>query len=271
MPPKTGGKAAAAPAPASKTAPAPKATPKAASAPAQKPAEKTKKTAAPATPSEKPSQGHNAVLIKDYKLAGKEYSEVRSYFGTFGPLAQLRVKRALTTRNGPYVLAFYKDAASAKKVLDLNGKNVDGQKIHVQPATKAKARRSRADYSTTLFVSPTKQNAKKGDIRKEFESAGKVLRVRKHAQGYSYIFFSSVEDASKAYAKYKGQELFGKKILVKRSLRTRQSHQKKYGKSVVPLKVAPGNVPAATKAKQEKKKAAPAVKKEAPAVKKSNK
>jgi len=247
MPPKTGGKAAAAPAPASKTTPAPKATPKAA------PAEKTKKAVAPATASEKTSQGHNAVLIKDYKLTGKEYSELRSYFGTFGPLVQFRVKRALTTRNGPYVLAFYKDAASAKKVLDLNGKNVDGQKIHVQPAPKAKLRQSRNEYTTTLFVSPTKQNAKKADIRKEFESAGKVLRVRKHSKGYSYIFFSNVEDANKAYAKYKGHELFGKKLIVKRSMRTRQSHQKKFGKSAAPAKAVISTV-TATKAKQAVKK-----------------
>eukprot|EP01002_Notosolenus_urceolatus_P009333 NODE_3464_length_926_cov_146.474344_g2882_i0.p2 GENE.NODE_3464_length_926_cov_146.474344_g2882_i0~~NODE_3464_length_926_cov_146.474344_g2882_i0.p2 ORF type:complete len:243 (-),score=138.13 NODE_3464_length_926_cov_146.474344_g2882_i0:93-821(-) len=174
----------------------------------------------------------NAVYITNFKMEGKNYQDIKAYWAAFGTLAQLRIKRTKKKHGPPYILAFYENANGARKALERNGNPVDGQKVHVEYAKKAKPTADRANFCTTVFISPVSKNTKKAELATELKTAGNLKKVRVYAAGHALAYYDSVEAANKAFARYNGGELFGKKVSAKYSVRTLEKDRAKF---VAPL------------------------------------
>eukprot|EP01084_Bolivina_argentea_P141142 248058_1 len=191
-----------------------------------------------------------SVYIRGFRMEGKSYPDIRAYFASFGQLNQLRIKRTKKKHGPPYILAFYENANGARKAIERNGATVDGQKIHVEYAKKAKVVPDRSTHCTTLYIAPVSKDTKKKDLITEFQSCGRVRKVRVYAKGHVLVYFADVDTANKAYARYNGGELLSKKVSAKYSVRT---VEKDYAKFVAPLLEKKGGATATPQKKSGKK------------------
>lgn len=233
MPPKAQPKKAAA-----KAAPQ-----KAAAAPAKAKPQKTEA---------KSEGGKTGVHVRGLKFDGMDRESVKELFVHCGPISQLRIKR--NARQGGYVLIFFEQAASAKKCVDtMNGKTVKGNRIQVSVANNAKPVPDRSEFCKTVFVAPVSRAVTKVQLREEFKSAGQPIKVRVYRAGYGFVYFKSVADCTNAMRNLDGKEMAGKKITLKRSVRTKEGDLKKHGKITKAVKAAaPAAVAAVAKTTTKK-------------------
>jgi hypothetical protein len=229
-------------------------------APAKKPAAKV--AAAPAKVAAAPAKvkpqktetksetGKAGVHVRGLKFDGMNRESVKELFAHCGPISQLRTKK--NARGGGYVLVFFEQASSAKKCVDsMNGKVVKGNRIQVSIAANAKPVPDRAEYCQTVFVAPISRAVTKDQLREEFKTAGQTIKVRVYRAGYGFVYFKSVADCTNAMRNLDGKEIAGKKVTLRRSVRTKEGDLKKasrFGKAKVPKagpKVKVAKAPAA--------------------------
>lgn len=168
---------------------APKAAPKQAAAPA-KPAAKAAPAAKPAATKQakqskgkaksgsvnKPPRKLTLAIIYGLQFYGLNRDSVRALFKKqCGPVKEVSVRRRWG-RRGPVKVLFTTEEA-AKKAKSLDGKRFKGNKITVF-LQKGRHRKPKTQSAKTIFVSGLPGGVESKDVRRHFNSAGKITRVR---------------------------------------------------------------------------------------------
>lgn len=188
-------KAAAKPAPKQQEAPkaAPKAAPKQAAAPAKPAAKAAPAKAAPKQAkqgkgkakgsSNKPARKNTLAIIYGLQFYGLNRDSLRAIFKKkFGPVREVSIRRRWG-RRGPVKVLFSTEEA-AKKAKSLDGKKFKGNKITVF-LQKGRHRQPKTQKAKTIFVSGLPGGVVAKDVRRHFQSAGKIARVRIYNEDHS--------------------------------------------------------------------------------------
>jgi RNA recognition motif-containing protein len=214
MPPKAAPKAAApkpaAKAPAAKpAAPAAKAAAKAAPAKAQAAAPAAKKAAAPT-----PVAAGNGVYIKG--LTNESVAEVKTLFASAGNIADVRLRR-----NKFAIVFFESNAGATKAIQQFNGKAVGAANKNISvSAARAAPKKDAKAAAVTIFVSPIfRQSTSRKQVRKLFESSGKITRLRTYRKNCAFVTFETAAAAAAAVKNVAGTKFQNKNLVVKASVR----------------------------------------------------
>lgn len=245
--------------------PAAKAAAPAKAAPAAKPAAKAGKAAAKpaAAPKVQRASDGTAIYIRGLNKALRA-ADVYEFFGTYGKIKEVRVRR------GKYTLVWFDNQASAKKALEVNGKQVKGTKVQVE-AGRAAGRANKEETATSVWVGRLPGGITKKQVLELVAGVGKVHKLRLSERKHqAFVYFEDNAAAKKAVQSVNGKEIRGSKVEVKLSIRSKALDAKKAtrrpkpvvrAKSAAPTKAAPKAAAKATPAaKPAAKAAAPAAK-----------
>jgi RNA recognition motif-containing protein len=251
--------------------PAAKAAAPAKAAPAAKTAAKAGKAAAKpaAAPKVQRASDGTAIYIRGLNKALRA-SDVYEFFGTYGKIKEVRVRR------GKYTLVWFDNQASAKKALEVNGKQVKGTKVQVE-AGRAAGRVNKDETATSVWIGRLPGGITKKQVLELVAGVGKVHKLRLSERKHqAFVYFEDNAAAKKAVQSVNNKELRGSKVEVKLSIRSKALDAKKSTrrpKPVIRAKTAPvakpatkaapktaaaGKAPAAPAAKPAAKAAAPA-------------
>jgi RNA recognition motif-containing protein len=246
--------------------PAAKAAAPAKAAPAAKPAAKATKAAAKpaAAPKVQRASDGTAIYIRGLNK-NLRASDVYEFFGAYGKIKEVRV------RTGKYTLVWFDSQQSAKKALEVNGKQVKGTKVQVE-AGRAAGRANKEETATSIYIGKLPGGITKKQVLELVAGNGKVQKLRLSEKKHqAFVYFEDNAAAKKALASVNNKEIRGSKVEVKLSIRSKALDAKKASKRpklVIKAKVATvaktAKVAAKTAAKPAVAAKAPAAAKAAP-------
>jgi nucleolin len=144
--------------------------------------------------------------------------KLRELFGQFGEVVSSNVPLRATGKPKGFGFVNFATAEAAQAALALNGKDVDGWTIRVNPAEPRTERP--APPSNTLYVDGFATTNQDADLRKMFEPFG-VERVRmgedrkdRRVLGFAHVYVKDQAAAEEAIAKLNGQDVEGRKLRV---------------------------------------------------------
>jgi len=189
---------------------------------AAKPAAKKAAAPAKAAPAKKTAAAiDTAVYVKGLNFPGMSFETIKAAFKPQGEVKDICLRRK------KYCILYFKDASSANKAKELNGKTLKGQKITVE-AAKKKLPADRASTCTTVFVGNLPAMTHKQGVvavKKEFAKCGTITKVRSYRAGHAFVYFADNAAAKKAVTTLDNQTLGApfpaKTISVKYSIRTK--------------------------------------------------
>lgn len=148
-----------------------------------------------------------AILVRKLDFEGMSHETVKEVFKNCGGIIGVRL------RHGKYTLLFFKSQVNAKKALEYNNKTVKGNKIQVMKANRARLPKKREGWCRTIWCGPLPGGTTKKQLRKHFQAAGKIKKVRYYpSKKHGFVYFKKAEDALKAVAMSKIPFSHGKDV-----------------------------------------------------------